>query len=105
MPRSSKKLSSRNRILWLAVCGFAGLALFFATNSNWLWPKGRAPAQFLPSQRKLLESRKSLYNNIYFFSEGRNGAMPFGYNRRIYTESIFNTEDDRDLPVAYTRYM
>ena len=31
--------------------------------------------------------------------------MTFGYNRRIYTESIYNTLDDRDLPVAYTRYM
>jgi spermidine synthase len=31
--------------------------------------------------------------------------MTFGYNRNIYTESIFNTLDDRDLPVEYTRYM
>ena len=48
---------------------------------------------------------RSLYNNIYVFAEGRNVAMTFGYNRRIYTESIYDTRDDRDLPVAYTRFM
>jgi spermidine synthase len=56
-------------------------------------------------ERKLLDSRESLYNNIYVYQEGRNVAMTFGYNRRLYTESIYNTADDRDLPVVYTRYM
>ncbi len=31
--------------------------------------------------------------------------MTFGYNRNIYTQSMFDTRDDRDLPVPYTRYM
>ena len=31
--------------------------------------------------------------------------MTFGHNRRIYTESIYNTRDERDLPVDYTRFM
>src|SRR3984885_10196156 len=31
--------------------------------------------------------------------------MTFGYNRAIYTESIYNSLDDRDLPVDYTRDM
>jgi spermidine synthase len=31
--------------------------------------------------------------------------MTFGYNRKIYTESIYNSKDDRDLPVTYTQYM
>jgi spermidine synthase len=31
--------------------------------------------------------------------------MTFGYNLKIYTESIYNTLDDRDLPVDYTRFM
>jgi spermidine synthase len=56
-------------------------------------------------ERKLLESRESLYNNIYVYGEGPYVSMTFGYNRTIYTESVFNTLDDRDLPVAYTRYM
>jgi spermidine synthase len=32
-------------------------------------------------------------------------SMTFGHNRRIYTESVYNTGDDRDLPVDYTRFM
>ena len=49
--------------------------------------------------------KESLYNNIYVYGEGPYVSMTFGYNRAIYTESIFNTLDDRDLPVEYTRYM
>jgi spermidine synthase len=55
--------------------------------------------------RKLIESRESLYNNIYVYTEGPYVSMTFGYNRTIYTESIYNTLDDRDLPVEYTRFM
>jgi spermidine synthase len=55
--------------------------------------------------RKLLESRESLYNNIYVYGQGPYVSMTFGYNRRIYTESIYNSQDDRDLPVEYTRLM
>jgi spermidine synthase len=56
-------------------------------------------------ERKLLESRESLYNNIYVYAEPPYISMTFGQNRRIYTESTFNTLDDRDLPVEYTRFM
>jgi spermidine synthase len=56
-------------------------------------------------ERKLIESRESLYNNIFVFSEGPYLSMTFGYNRAIYTESVYNTKDDRDLPVPYTRFM
>jgi spermidine synthase len=56
-------------------------------------------------QRQLVESKESLYNNIYVYKQGDYYAMTFGYNRRIYTESEFNSKDDRELPVAYTRYM
>lgn len=55
--------------------------------------------------RTLLESKESLYNNIYVYSEPPYVSMTFGHNRRIYTESMYNTQDDRDLPVEYTRYM
>ncbi len=55
--------------------------------------------------QKLLESRESLYNNIYVYGQGPYISMTFGYNRRIYTESVYNTLDDRDLPVDYTRFM
>src|SRR6185503_15486395 len=55
--------------------------------------------------RQLAASKESLYNNIYVYKEGDYYAMTFGYNRKIYTESIYNSKDDRDLPVVYTRYM
>jgi len=60
---------------------------------------------FAQDSRNLLESKESLYNNIYVYSEPPYVSMTFGHNRRIYTESMYNTHDDRDLPVEYTRYM
>src|ERR1700761_2845779 len=62
------------------------------------------PAQ-AQDDRQLVESKESLYNNIYVYKQGNFYAMTFGYNRRIYTESIYNSADDRDMPVVYTRYM
>jgi spermidine synthase len=55
--------------------------------------------------RNLLESKESLYNNIYVYEQPPYVSMTFGHNRRIYTESVYNTRDDRDLPVDYTRFM
>jgi spermidine synthase len=53
----------------------------------------------------LLESKESLYNNIYIYKTGPLVSMTFGFNNRIYTESVYNSLDERDLPVDYTRYM
>ena len=55
--------------------------------------------------RNLLEQKESLYNNIYVYEDPPYRSMTFGHNKRIYTESMYNTGDDRDLPVDYTRYM
>jgi spermidine synthase len=55
--------------------------------------------------RSLVEARESLYNNIYVYQQGPYVSMTFGYNRAIYTESVFNKDDELDLPVSYTRYM
>jgi spermidine synthase len=55
--------------------------------------------------RQLLESRDSLYNNIYVYREGPYLSMTFGYNQHLYEESLFNPLDDRELPVPYTRFM
>ena len=60
------------------------------------------PAQ---DTRNLLESKESLYNNIYVYEQPPYRSMTFGHNRRIYTESVYNTRDERDLPVDYTRFM
>ncbi len=58
-----------------------------------------------PQTRQLLESRESLYNNVYVYKENNYVMMTFGYNQKLYTESVYNTQDDRDLPVVYTRFM
>ncbi len=55
--------------------------------------------------RHLLESKESLYNNIYVYEQAPYRSMTFGHNRRIYTESVYNTRDELDLPVDYTRFM
>jgi spermidine synthase len=53
----------------------------------------------------LLESRESLYNNIYVYREGSILTLTFGYNRTLYDESEYNTLDDRELPDIYTQFM
>src|SRR5271167_3605026 len=81
------------RSLWIGVAGVL-LAVVI--------PIGGSHAQ---DSRDLVESKESLYNNIYVYRQGPYYSMTFGYNRTIYTESVYNTLDDRDLPVEYTRYM
>jgi spermidine synthase len=56
-------------------------------------------------QGKLLESRESKYNSIFVYQNGDFISMTFGHNKKVFTESIYNTRDDRDLPVTYTRFM
>jgi spermidine synthase len=57
------------------------------------------------AEEKLLESRESLYNNIYVFEQGDLVIMQFGKNERFWTESVYDRSDDRALPVTYTRYL
>lgn len=60
----------------------------------------------LPTQaQQLVESRESLYNNIFVYKDGSYRTMTFGYNDRIYTESQVNLDDLSELPMEYTRYM
>lgn len=54
---------------------------------------------------ELVETRESQYNSIFVYRSPPQVSMIFGHNRRLYTESIANTEDELDLPVAYTRFM
>ena len=53
----------------------------------------------------LLEKIESKYNTIFVYKYKNYVKMTFGYNKRIYTESITNTKDRTELPVTYTRYM
>lgn len=57
------------------------------------------------AERKLLVEKESLYNNIFIYSEPPYVTLSFGHNGRLYTESMYNTKDELDLPVVYTRYM
>ena len=53
----------------------------------------------------LIEFRESKYNNIYVYKRGSLVIMTFGHNRNFYTETIYDTRDEKSLPVPYTRYM
>ena len=53
----------------------------------------------------LIESRESLYNNIYVFQRGDLIIMQFGKNKRFWTESVYDRSDPRALPVPYTRFL
>jgi spermidine synthase len=57
------------------------------------------------AEQKLIEERSSTYNSIYVYKDGPNMIMNFGHNKRFYTESVYNTKDELDLPVTYTRFM
>ena len=61
------------------------------------------PTEVLANQ--LLEKIDSKYNTILIYKEKNYIKMTFGYNKRIYTESVTNTKDRTELPVVYTRYM
>jgi spermidine synthase len=80
-------------------------AAFFLTAALGSPQPGTAAQLAQAPGRTLIDSRESLYNNIYVYREGNYIAMTFGYNRSLYTESVYNTLDDRDLPVSYTRFM
>jgi spermidine synthase len=76
-------------------------SVFLGALAGALLGLGAASAQ----NARLLESRESLYNNIYVYARPPYVIMTFGHNKEIYTETVFDTGDDRVLPVPYTRYM
>jgi spermidine synthase len=53
----------------------------------------------------LLETRESQYNTIYITRDGPYVTMLFGVNRTLFTESRYNPNQPRTLPVDYTRFM
>ena len=57
------------------------------------------------AQRVLIDQRESVYNNIYIFKNGPFLTMTFGHNRKLYTETVYDTRDELALPVRYTRSM
>ena len=61
--------------------------------------------QSASAQRVLIDQRESVYNNIYIFRNGPFLTMTFGQNRKLYTETVYDTRDELALPVRYTRSM
>ena len=57
------------------------------------------------AQSGLLETRESLYNNIFIFGDKDTVTMTFGQNKRYYTESSMKLSDPGALTVEYTRLM
>jgi spermidine synthase len=85
------KITISSLVSGLALIAFiTSLSLLFISNAN---------------ADQLLESRESSYNNIYIYKRGSIITMTFGYNKRLYVESEYNQENERELPVVYTRYM
>lgn len=57
------------------------------------------------AQGDLIETRESVYNNIFIRERGDLIIMQFGKNKRFWTESVYDRSDDRALPVTYTRFL
>ncbi|HWA21152.1 MAG TPA: fused MFS/spermidine synthase [Caulobacterales bacterium] len=59
----------------------------------------------LGQDSRTIEFKESKYNSIYILREGGLIGMIFGVNKQLFTESLYNPADPRELPVVYTRYM
>jgi spermidine synthase len=64
-----------------------------------------APGVACAKRPSEIERRESAYNTIIISREGKNIGMIFGVNGALFTESLYNPADPKDLPVNYTRYM
>ncbi|MBC8049618.1 MAG: fused MFS/spermidine synthase [Chitinophagales bacterium] len=54
---------------------------------------------------ELVEKVESQYNLILIFKRATEYVMTFGYNKSLYTETVFDETDELALPVDYTRHM
>lgn len=73
--------------------GFAAAGLSLGPSAAWAQRSSR------------LERRESQYNTIYIDREGEYVTMRFGVNQLLFTESKYNPNDPKLLPVEYTRFM
>jgi spermidine synthase len=84
---------SRRRLINIVAAGIA------CSVPEGLTSRARAQA------RKLLEYRESVYSNIYVYQQGPYIILTFGQNRKLYTESLYDTREPYDLPAPYTQMM
>ncbi len=54
---------------------------------------------------EIIEKVESQYNLILVFKRASEYVMTFGYNKALYTETVFDETDELALPVDYTRHM
>ena len=66
---------------------------------------GAGRAQVKSPGGKLLDSKESLYNNIYIFKRDGLIIMTFGKNNHYWFESAYDPTDELKLPYMYSRYM
>jgi spermidine synthase len=52
-----------------------------------------------------VEVVESQYSTIYVSRSGQMYSMVFGINQKLFTESLYNAANPRELPVDYTRFM
>jgi spermidine synthase len=56
-------------------------------------------------ERTLIDSRESLYNQIYVYKQNDWLLLTFGFNKALFIESAYNPSDESELPAPYTRFM
>lgn len=54
---------------------------------------------------EVIEKVESQYNLIIVVKRASEYVMTFGYNKALYTETVFDETDELALPVDYTRHM
>jgi len=54
---------------------------------------------------EVIEKVESQYNLIIIVKRASEYVMTFGYNKALYTETVFDETDELALPVDYTRHM
>jgi spermidine synthase len=64
-----------------------------------------ASAGAAKEQRILIDSRESLYNQIYIYKENNLLLLTFGFNKALFDETAYNPSDEFELPAPYTRFM
>ncbi len=87
-----KQTLDRRALMFGGALAASGLPVLFARSA-------------MAQDERVIEFRESKYNSIYVMREGSLVGMIFGVNRRLFTESLYNPADPKELPVVYTRYM
>jgi spermidine synthase len=95
------KLLLRSLLVFIVV----GIVAFIVWRNNTRTDSAAISPKQSGDDQVLVESRESIYNNIYLYRTGTYVSMTFGHNQNLFEESRCNTADDGELPIPYTRFM